>query len=313
MFYYFSSDSPCAIKVNGEFCGILSKELKQINIDRASPFIELCPVSTCQPCTNLLLDQNFLCSPPKSIVLTDLKGGYLIKFTPHHLSQEFKVISQYKSKDLLVTIFNENGLKLSIESPKNFYAETVDLNINEAEIKEFSLNGGRFLSICMTNENKFLTVFEISEKIRKIFFRQVDNYSTDNQFYTEEEYCDIAKHRVKTFWEYKNGAFCSTNKVNSCDSGFCAQTLNEKLIPYCFLEEYLYGNEWDKYLCGSVLKNKNRLSGFLGKFIGVMPPPRFRNCDEIGLIYSKRENLYFVEYFKFCLENRKINNIIKCE
>ena len=313
MYYYFSSETPSAIKVNGAFCGILSKDLKQINIDGISPFIELCPVSTCQPCVNFLLDNNFFCCPPSSVILTDLDGGYLIKFSPQIISGEFKVIEQYKSSRALVTVFNENGLKLSIETPKDFYAETVNFNINGAKIKEFDLDGGHFISILFENDDKFLTVYEVSGNIRKIFFRQVDEYSTDGEFFTVEKFCDMAKHQVKSFWEYKNGALVSSRKECSCDNDFNADNLNEKLIPYCFLEEYLTGCEWDKFLCGSVLQNKNRLGGFLGKFIGIMPPPRFRSSEEIGLIYTKSDNLYFVKYFKFCLENRKICNIIKCE
>ena len=313
MYYYFSSETPAAIKVNGAFCGILSKDLKQINIDSLSPFIELCPVSTCQPCANFLLDNNFFCCPPNSVILTDLKGGYLIKFSPQIISSEFKVIEQHKSSRALVTVFNESGLKLSIETPKDFYAETVNLNINRAEIKEFDINGVHFISVLFENENKFLVIYEVEKNIRKIFFRQVNEYCTDGEFFTVEKFCDMAKHQVKTFWEYKNGAFCSSKKECMSDNDFNADNLNEKLIPYCFLEEYLAGCDWDKFLCGSVLKNKNRLSGFLGKFIGIMPPPRFRSGDEIGLIYTKSDNLYFVEYFKFCLDNRKICNIIKCE
>lgn len=313
MYYYFYSESPSALKINGAFYGILSKGVKSLKIDYNSPFLELCPVSVYKPCVNLLLDENFLSSPCPSVSVTDLKGGYLIKFNPLNNVQEFAIITQQKYADALVTVFNENGLKLSIETRNDFYAETLNKNIKGAQIKDFSLNNTRFVAIELENDTSTLCVYKISDKVEKVFCREITRFSTDNEFITVESFRDIAKHVVTTKWEFVNNTFKIKSADVIADENFNLDNLNERLIPYCFLEKRLTGANCSDYLCGNVLQNESKLNGFLGPYIGVMPPPPFRNIDEIGLIYSKSENLYQVEYFKFTLENRKISNIIKCD
>ena len=51
------------------------------------------------------------------------------------------------------------------------------------------------------------------------------------------------------------------------------------------------------------------IENYLGNYIGVMPPPKFRAENEIGLIYSKSAHLYEVKYVTFQFENRKITNL----
>ena len=313
MFYYFHSDSPCALKINGVFYGILSNDVKNVKIDVNNPYIELCPVSVSEPCVNLLIDENFLFSPHESITITDLKGGYLIKFNPIKKQSEFSIIAQEKCYNAIVTLFNENGLKLSIETQNDLYAESFPINIKEAEIKEFSLNNERFIALSMRSEQTYLCVYKTSEKVQKVFCKNVFSYSLDNGFSTVEKFNDIQKHTLTCFWEYDNFAFKKTSSEISVSEDFCLDNINEKLIPYCFLESFLVGENCDCYLCESILKNKAHLKGFFGDFIGVMPPPKFRDIDEVGLIYRKTENFYFVEYFKFSLSNKKILSLTKCD
>ena len=58
-------------------------------------------------------------------------------------------------------------------------------------------------------------------------------------------------------------------------------------------------------------EHADKLKGFLGDFIGVMPPPKFRNPDEIGLIYKISDDRFKVTYITAELNGEKITNIKK--
>ena len=87
--------------------------------------------------------------------------------------------------------------------------------------------------------------------------------------------------------------------------------INEKLVPYAMLEELLVGGNVKPYLTGTVLENCDKLPSFFGDFIGVMPPPFFRNSQEVGLIYKNATNKYTVEYFTFEYTEKKLSGIKK--
>ena len=309
MYYYFSSNYPSALKINGVYYGILGDALKPLRVDEGfTPFIELCPIGDGQT-LNLILDKNFLSSPPRQVVLTDLKGGFLIKFCSFSFSPDFFIVNQQKFNDAIVTVFNENGLKLSIETHNDFYAETFKFDCENAEILEFYQNNFKFIVICFLGKNKILCVYKITDKIEKVFMREVSEFSLDDSFTTVEKRTDIAKHTINSCWEFDGNAFKQKNIEIKVKDGFNFIDLPEKLIPYAFLESFLIGEDIDCYLCDDMKNNKAFLNGFFGDFIGIMPPPKFRAFDEIGLIYQELENKYSVKYFSFQVENRKIINL----
>ena len=143
--------------------------------------------------------------------------------------------------------------------------------------------------------------------------REVDGYSTDGEFTTVENYKDMAKHTVTTVWDLNNGSFKQGSVKIEKDEKFSTELLPDKLIPYAFLEALSTGDAVDEYITGNVKDNADKLSGFFGDFIGVMPPPTFRNIDEVGLIYSCASNVYRADYFTFELSNGKISNIKKAD
>ena len=91
------------------------------------------------------------------------------------------------------------------------------------------------------------------------------------------------------------------------------EKLPDLLIPYLFLEDFSAGEDFSEYLSDDINKNADKLGGFFGNFLGVFPPPLFRNQDEVGLIYKIKENLFETKYFTFHLDDKKISNIIPVE
>ena len=131
------------------------------------------------------------------------------------------------------------------------------------------------------------------EKIQKVFCRTVDDFSLDNGFYTTEIYDDMAKHKCVLEWTFDGKNLINNHSKITCSNTFSIDNLHEKLIPYAFLECFLVGADTDCYFTETILNNKKHLKDYLGDFIGIMPPPRFRNIDEDGLIFRLKETAIY--------------------
>ncbi len=311
MYIYFSSAYPSAIKLNGIYFGTIDQETKSCNIElKEKPFVEICPLGN-DPTVNFILSEELINCPPKGLTVTDLKGGYLIHANKTQSHEFFKIIGQEKYNDLIATVFYENGLKLSLETPSDFFADNFTIDIESCSFQRFSLNGNNFIAVLLNGKSKTLVVYRITDKINQVFCDEVDSFNAENLFETTQKHKDIAKHTVITSWQYDGKTLIAKNvKVVTAET-FCIDNLHEKILPFAFIEEFIVGGDIVPYLGGNVLENKDKLKGFFGEFIGIIPPPVFRSQSEVGLIYKKSENLFFAEYFTFALENRKIINVKK--
>lgn len=314
MYFYFCAQYPSVIKLNGIYYGQISNTIKSCNFDGIdSPFIEVCPLLSNGATLNFILDQNFLSSPPENVSVTDMKGGYLIKFSNPPLDKKFNVIGQHKEPNLLCTVFNDLKSKLSIETPTDFYAEDLPFEILSVQFSKGTGNAKNLLAVAYNLDPIRLEVFSVNEKIVKVYSNQVESYLLDQTLSTTERFNDIAKHVRSSVWELKNGVLQQKSINISLKDSFSLQDLPPKLVPFAFLEELLVGGDLAEYLSENILKNKDMLGEYFGDFIGIMPPPIFRRIEEVGLIYHDTNTKYFIEYFSFEIENGKILNIKKSD
>lgn len=309
---YFSSEFPCAVKLGGAFLGLTEKSLLQCKVTPPA-FVEICPTVDFGANINFILDDKFLSCPPKAVSVTDIKGAYLIKTHKNYADSGFGVIYQTKLENCTLTVFNENGVKISLDTGFDFYAEDYNSTVDSISAEAFTLSGKTMLAVNILGERNILLVFALEDKIKKIFCGEVTSFDTTSGLTITELHQDIAKHKVVTSWGYNNGELIKLTENVTTREGFDINSLHEKVIPYAFLEAFLVGDKIIDYLADSVLKNADKLGGYLGDYIGVFPPPPFRNNGEVGLIYKVKENVYKVEYYTFSLSNRKIENIKKSE
>jgi hypothetical protein len=205
-------------------------------------------------------------------------------------------------------VFNENGKKLSIETPLGVYAEKVDFAFDSAEIFPFFDNYNYYI-ILFKGEKTLVSVYNTDREIKKVLTFTCSEFNRED-FTFITDYKDMAKHTVKEKLSFDNEI--KRERVSLYyKKELTIYNLNEKLIPYAMLEELLLNGNVSPFLTGNILENKDKLKGFFGVYIGIMPPPFFRDENEVGLIYKIKENLYKVEYFTFTLTNKKISNIKK--
>lgn len=313
MYFYFSSQFPAVIKVGGIYYGKLNDTVKHLNIDGDAPFIEVCPTASSGHSFNFFPDSEFLFSPPDKVSVTDLKGGYFIKFEKNFFNPAFKLIAQEKFHDALVTVFNENGLKISIETESSFFIDSIPFITDCASIKRFSIDSNDCVGIVLDGEEKLLEVFALFPKVRRIFSRPIFDATFNNGLNTEERFKDIAKHRVICSWELNDNSLTEKTRNVEKQKSVSPSILHEKIIPYAFLEEVLVSGNVEEFLCDDLKGQSKKLYGYLGSFLGVCPPPIFRRIDEVGLVYSDGERKYKVDYVTFEIKNNLIYNIKKAD
>lgn len=323
MYFYFSSDRPAVIKIGGIYFGNITNTVKFLKADEAKPpLIEIIPLCASAGSCAFFPNEEFLACPPEAFAVTDLCGGYLINyFPPPAQNGAFNLIFQKKYRDLAVTVFSENGFKISLETPQDCFIETLRFEILGVTAYRKTCGAEEILFLAFergenneTEKNKQIVCgYALSGKIKKIFEREVNDFSVENGIFTAEKRKDIAKHESEIFWEYnseKREIYKARTKISRSPS-FDKNKLPAQVLPYAFLEELAAGGDYIEYLTGNVLENANKLNGFFGEFIGVMPPPLFRKENETGIVYRAGERRYKTEYYIFELTSRKISNILK--
>ena len=319
MYYYFCSDYPIAIKLNGTYFATLGNDVMPCDFEQDSlPLIEACPLTENGKYLAFFPNEEFLSNPPEWCSVTNLKGGFLIKFYQSHFNGKFGIYAQSNFDNTpspTATIFNDGTNKLSVENHGDFYIENLNFSLDNVKTTFYlpDFFNKTILIVCFSGNEDRLLLFNVEGKIKKIFERVVQGFSLEGGFSTYERLKDIAKHSVTTFWTLDNGNIKPLNKKVGCKEGFNFENLNDKVIPFAFLEEFSVGGNFKEYLACSIKENADKLGGFFGEYMGIMPPPLFRKIDEIGLVYSIKSNLYIVEYFSFIVENKKITNISRCD
>ena len=272
---------------------------------------EICPLMGGEN-FNFYPDGEFLKSPPKNVSVTDLKGGYFLRFTKPENNSEFKILAQAKFQDANITAFTENGCKISLETQTGFFAETLGfLPVSVQFSRGEGANSGLIFALFDCEDKKILNVYRTHEPAL-LLSDTVDEFNISAAgFSVKENLSDLAKHTGLSDYAFDGKTIKEISRKVFSGDKYSREKLPERLIPYAFTEEFLCGGDFTFYLADNIKENADKLKGYFGDFLGVMPPPIFRKYDEIGLIYKISERKYSVDYFTFEMAGGKITNINK--
>ncbi len=309
MNFYFSSPELSALKIDGKLMPPSIWDKPTCLDLKAKPFIEYYPTQS--PFSlHYYLSEDFLSCPPTNVEVCDLKGGYDICFIPPEQIMPFSVISQKKT-DACFTIFCQHGYNLSVETTSDFFSMSLH-KANNYQILPFYLDNKNLTAVTITTNKTQILVFDIENgKINLLLNQTANEVDIKTGLKIYKNHIDIAKHTEIISYGYKNSALFIKDKQIKTHPTFDRFTISEKLIPYAFLEEFLVDGDYSFYLSNEIKANQDKLAEYFGKFIGVIPPPRFRKQDQVGLIKKQKDNLYFIDYFCFEVNGSKIQNLFK--
>lgn len=305
MYYYFSAITPLFLRLGGANFGVISEGVRAVNVDGA-PLIELIPLSYGSCSFNFFPTDEFLCSPPEFASVTDMQGGYLIKILNFPAKKGFGSIKQERLGNALVTVFNDDGYKISIDSPNGFYTEALPFSFTDVQISPLTLSGKSFICAIFKGERLFIDLYD--EKCEKVFSTVADEFSLNGGLFVSELKNDIAGHKIERSFDFSGENIVEINRKVCFTKPFSIFSLPEKVLPFAFLEELLIGGDVSSYLSDELNGKTQKIKDFFGNFIGVSPPPTFRSFDEVGVVYRTGDRTYKVEYASFSVENRKITN-----
>lgn len=302
MFFYFSYDKPFAVKVDG-----VRREERVLRLfPEQKPLIELCPLDGSYPVYSLLCE-DFFAHPPDHVWIADLVGAWFLRFSEPPKAG-FSVLAQKNFGDALVTLYRENGLKLSLETREDFFAEAIPFAAEGAEVAQEK----NMIAVHLKGRERYLAVYQTAPKITRAFFGRADDYELkSDRFSVTIRHKDMAKHVEKTEYAFRDGLLSVTAKNTSVSDAFASRTLPDRLIPYAFFESVFACGEAERYLSEGMAANKGRIKAFLGDYVGVFPPPRELQRKGVGLLYRDHlQNKYYAKYFDVSMKNGKIDNIL---
>lgn len=311
MYFYFLSEFPAVIKLNGIYYGQIYPFVKAIDVDLSKPtFVEICSMKKNQPSSNFIIDRSFPDCFDAFAVLTDLDGGYFIQFKASNKFSQTFLLGQERFSDLSVSVFNQDGLKISVETTNDFYADDLDGEYSRVRITRFCLDNRPLLLIQLENDtDRCILVYDFMDKIKRLLYDKVDDFGCENGFYTAIKFKDILKHEKTVWWGYEDGKLIQKENRLATNKPFLKDNYHPNIIPYIFLEELLLGGDTSVFLSEEIKPNADKLLLYFDGVIGVMPPPLFKDQSLIGLVYKKDCNRYYVKYAQITLEDKLISNI----
>ena len=78
----------------------------------------------------------------------------------------FEILAQEKFPYAVITVFKENGLKISIETPKDFYALPLNIEIENATITQFCLGSKNLIAVSLNEKKPYLLIFDVQDKVK---------------------------------------------------------------------------------------------------------------------------------------------------
>ena len=234
-----------------------------------------------------------------------------MQFKSRYVGGQLSIIAQQNLGYAIATVYKENGIKISIETKNDFLIDSIDFDVEGAKIEPYNPMGQNLVLIYLLGTSNVLIIYNTNNKITRVFREEAHSYLAQNPLVTESVKRDIAKHKIENTWHFNNNCFEIKNRKITVKDGFLVENLPQKLLPFAFFEEILIGGKYEVYLAENLLKNKELIKNYLGDFIGVCPPPVFKNPNSVGLVFKRKENLYYVNYYSCDIFNRQITNLYK--
>ena len=303
MYCYFLCDVPCAVKLDGEFVGVASKNLSFVEKERC--FLEFIPLDDCFEKTYLLFDKKHPVST-KNVKIIDLYGGFLIipSFS-RKVDADFKMIGRKTfpfSQAVSVICYSQGGIKLCVCKENDFFIEPIPFLPSDIRFETCVSNGNEYLAvICISNKTEIL-VFNVKSKINLAFKNLCDGYSlVGNTITTLEHRPSVLGHSLSSTWLFEDKVTLKNYTISRSKQVF---SLPEKLLPIAFFEELLIDGNVEEFLSPELKPRANELKEFLGDFKRVLPPPHFKDDDLVTLLYADK-----VEYARIDTNGGLISNL----
>ncbi len=289
---YFLSDISSHLKINGEYVGVISNNLKKVTVNCDKPLIEFLPCNT--------LYQSVYGNKNTANLKTFMVNNCLIcmpLFSKVN-NYPFKVIGQKQKNSYslyaTLTVVLDGCVKFfldgTISAVNRLPFIPTDFNV------EFYQN---FIILSFHAEKTALFVYS-TDSGNLIFSDLVDQFRISNFIEVEKRYKTVTKTTLIESWSFEeNSQLYSRHDVKEKDF----YEINSYILPIAFFENVIIGGSVEKVVTPEFNARLIQLREFLGKVIKITPSPFDRN--EVFLIKSDCLTAVKLEY-----TNRLISNVL---
>ena len=299
---YFLSAIPCALTINGAYFGVtdLFERYAELSL-RDNLFIQFSPQNA-QP-IGCFLTENIRFSPPDGFEIYLLPDGialYAHNFPPRDFT--LKIHAQARDKDVLVTLFQQGSLQLSIEQSGNIKVVSLPVALSQAKI--------RFLHTLIGLETEKKLALYTHNGVC-VFYEDVLQYHVDGaELSVVIPLCDRLGRTANCRYTLAEDTCVRTAfslaQTRTNDGEINEAQIAEELLPFAFFESLLIGADYRAFLADSLQDKADDIRSFLGDFISVTPTENPYVC---ALTYQKAERLYEINHYETTIADGKIVDI----
>ena len=294
---YFLSSTPCELTLNGVFYGVTDRFERFVSLSLSDGiFAKFTPQGGLP--VGLFINEELLQSPPNGVeiyLLPDSVAIYVKDFPPADFL--LRPITQARFDKLLVTVFQQGHLQLSIQTEKNFFIRPLPHAFSTCTLS-FRAN------LIFVEGEKHLAVF--TQEGECLFLEEILQFScTENELVATLPLSDVRSQiAVCTYTLSERGLERTGFTLQA--RGENERKIKAELLAYAFFESVLLGLDYTQFL-GEELKEKaSDLPAFLGKYSAVTLTENPLRC---GLVYAKNERVFEVRYFSVKVENGEILDV----
>ena len=299
---YFTSSTPAALKLDGQYCGIIDGFGRYAEVHGGGAFAEIVPDGELEP-VNFFTDGRFFCSPPENAAVYNLYGGKLVRvrrFYPR--GGRIRVIAQKKFCGNVFTLFFEGGVYAAAEGVRGGIYPLPDGFGGQFE--EVSLGGETFL--CLRN-GKHMAIFSADGGL--CFCDGCRSAEFGERLITCSPAEDSADRAVFAAYRYDGQKFVCEGRRTEERRTPCAHA------PHiAFFDSVLCRADCSRYLCEELKRKAGDIYSYLGDFCEVLVPDelffeRYGDVAAAGLAYPLGGNTFAVKYFICDMQAGVICNI----
>ena len=305
---YFLSSKPCILTLNGAYFGLTDTFERYAELSpKDNLFAEFTPESG-QP-IRFFLNENIRLNPPDRCEVYLLKDGiavYAKDFPSTDLT--LRVIAQEREGDMLVTVFAQGGVQVSIESGKGFFLSTLPPSFETCVLKFYQ----NFVLI--SSPTQIALYNHLGERL---LLESATAFSFENGALNATlPLSDSLNRTAECSWilegnQAKQTAFTivqqtkvhlPATEISEEQSGM----VRNEILPYAFLESALLKLDCSGYLCDELKDKAEHLKEFLGDYQSVVLTKTPSVC---GLVRKKADRLFEVDEYFVEVKNGKITDV----
>ncbi|MBP5242855.1 MAG: hypothetical protein J6Z36_04100 [Clostridia bacterium] len=294
---YFLSARPCALKINGEYLGVVDGFERYCNLTpRDKPLCEFIPLNGGFSPLVFLLTENILFQPPAGVSLCILPDGiavYAEGFPP--LPAPLRLIAETALPNGKITVFSDGTPQALVEEGNSSCVFRLGEGFEECNVTVHEnlvlLSGmGRVCALFYGEQ------FFRGEAKNCVFDKETGELSLLTPL------ADFCNRTADCVWSFNTGKAVLTR----CNLS-PARLLPPEFILCVFLQNLLLGLPVEDLLSEELQGETENLKGYLGRYEQVIPTEKFP--FGAGVVCPKAPCVYEMKYFSAELKEGKIFNV----